>query len=311
MIDTFYTINFWLAFACGMTLNIVLIWLICKRSTNEMKAYSRILMQACIIDIYTLVVAAIGEPVYFIYEGVPMVFLNDRAAYKSEALRFTLVQLWYFGLYIATGSCAIQFLYRYLMLCRGMEVTTVLYAIMLGISAFLVWMINCAAYIASYPKDYELTGKKVGLYWNTNGDEVIIGAFADPRSNSWLACCTAITFYNLFCYAIIVFCGLRIRNESRTFIYFICAGIFAINLSSVNIVFLVATVQQATLYAIVYILPPLIWYPVMSPLITIFAIKPFRRFFISLKRNRLKIILLMFAQQGLDLSAILLKSSKK
>uniref|UniRef100_A0A915DBF8 G-protein coupled receptors family 1 profile domain-containing protein n=1 Tax=Ditylenchus dipsaci TaxID=166011 RepID=A0A915DBF8_9BILA len=59
--------NAYLCFSLSFFLNILLMWLISKKSTKEMKQYSLIILQTCIIDLCLASVGALIQPVdYFI-----------------------------------------------------------------------------------------------------------------------------------------------------------------------------------------------------------------------------------------------------
>ena len=59
---TAYTINTGVSLVVGVILNCLLIYLIRTRTSKEMQEYSRILLQTCFVDIFSLVVWWIAQP---------------------------------------------------------------------------------------------------------------------------------------------------------------------------------------------------------------------------------------------------------
>jgi len=56
-------INCGLCVVLGMVLNPLLLWLIAKRTTKELRTYSRIMALVCVLDIILLVIYAVAIPV--------------------------------------------------------------------------------------------------------------------------------------------------------------------------------------------------------------------------------------------------------
>ena len=55
--------NAYFCFLVGIGLNVTLIWAIIKKSSEELRLYSRILLQIGVLDLYYLVVTFLAEPV--------------------------------------------------------------------------------------------------------------------------------------------------------------------------------------------------------------------------------------------------------
>ncbi|KAI1706125.1 serpentine type 7TM GPCR chemoreceptor srd domain-containing protein [Ditylenchus destructor] len=61
-IGTLQEVNCWLCAILGIFFNSLLIWMIVYRSVAEIRPYSRILLQTCVIDIYTVVTMIVVQP---------------------------------------------------------------------------------------------------------------------------------------------------------------------------------------------------------------------------------------------------------
>jgi hypothetical protein len=59
----FFEINSKLSLIIGGFMNILLIWLVCKRTPKEMRIYSKILLQVCFSDLANLIVNDLVQPV--------------------------------------------------------------------------------------------------------------------------------------------------------------------------------------------------------------------------------------------------------
>lgn len=62
---TFHFYNDYVASGVSIFLNILLLMLILKYTTNELKAYAKILFQMCFIDLYFTILVFITKPVGF------------------------------------------------------------------------------------------------------------------------------------------------------------------------------------------------------------------------------------------------------
>lgn len=61
--EIFQRVNGYYCFFAGTGLNTVLVWLVRKQSTPELKVYSRILLQTAVVDLVYLTVMFIYMPV--------------------------------------------------------------------------------------------------------------------------------------------------------------------------------------------------------------------------------------------------------
>ena len=53
-IDTFHRLNSYTCFALGASLNLLLWWLAHKKTTSELKPYSRLILQTAYVDLAVL-----------------------------------------------------------------------------------------------------------------------------------------------------------------------------------------------------------------------------------------------------------------
>lgn len=96
-------------------MNTLLVFLITRRTPKELQLYSRILLQTCVVDLLFVitslpvmpVVIVVGERRYMLQAGF------SQRLFPSEA-NFWLVVATVVLFMVASGSLAVQFVYRYL-----------------------------------------------------------------------------------------------------------------------------------------------------------------------------------------------------
>ncbi|KAI1706122.1 serpentine type 7TM GPCR chemoreceptor str domain-containing protein [Ditylenchus destructor] len=133
-----HEVNCWLCAILGIFFNSLLIWMIVYRSVAEIRPYSRILLQTCVIDIYTVVTMIVVQPVFAIVSGWNVMHENGIARHLPLPYNVILMLLWIFGYYFSIISNALQFFYRYLVLCREMKISPLHYLLMLLIASIPV-----------------------------------------------------------------------------------------------------------------------------------------------------------------------------
>uniref|UniRef100_A0A915D0S4 G-protein coupled receptors family 1 profile domain-containing protein n=1 Tax=Ditylenchus dipsaci TaxID=166011 RepID=A0A915D0S4_9BILA len=172
-------INACLCFTLSFFFNILLIWLIWKKTTKEMKSYSFILLQICVIDLWLATVNVFVQPAVY---------------------------------YIAMSSNAVQFIYRYLVLCRDTPVSATKYFCMLGVAG---WLTSILA--ASFGLQCFLDSKNIYIWsaiikQKTNIDGSHLTCMEKSDSLMHFLNAIFITLFTAICYAIILVCGFKIRN---------------------------------------------------------------------------------------------------
>uniref|UniRef100_A0A915EB77 Uncharacterized protein n=1 Tax=Ditylenchus dipsaci TaxID=166011 RepID=A0A915EB77_9BILA len=82
-----YEINAYLSCSLAFFFNLLLVCLIWKKTTKEMKTYSFILLQTCVIDLWLVSVIAFVQPVgYFIQKMVALWQVKQEYKAKLKAL---------------------------------------------------------------------------------------------------------------------------------------------------------------------------------------------------------------------------------
>uniref|UniRef100_A0A915DLS5 Odorant receptor n=1 Tax=Ditylenchus dipsaci TaxID=166011 RepID=A0A915DLS5_9BILA len=220
------------------------------------------------------------------FEGDNVFFLNGPLRTLKPPFNFIFAQLWFFGFYFSTASCAVQFLYsqfppewpdRFQMAAmegvdyavlemapvrclvpkprRRIEVNTVYYILMLLVGVAFVLVIFVLS-LPNYPHDIDSINKKFSLFW-------------DPEDTSRSMQISLITHSNT----------PNWRLYSSYVIFYIVQAVLPFIAIAVSNIYLVSSmfVSENTLFALVFMLIPMHWQPALSPLITLFAVKSYRR----------------------------------
>ncbi|KAI1704003.1 serpentine type 7TM GPCR chemoreceptor str domain-containing protein [Ditylenchus destructor] len=205
-----------ICFAIGMILNSLLVFLICKnRSTVCDKSYQPIILQICVMDMLTLIIYTFYMPAFIgdRNDGIyyTLGFFND---VFDNAPLFTqfIYKAWFFFAFLFTISPSVQFLYRYLVLCRDWKPSYRLYMgfyslIVLVLLSFDILFNEGTIYVsrtsnAPY-REHIFTDNP------TNADLVVFRISSSP----W----TAIVAINIVAipFIVVIICGIRIWLHFR------------------------------------------------------------------------------------------------
>ena len=131
-------LNSLLCLLVGLPSNSLLLWLIFRRTSKEKKMYSQILMQSCIMDILLLLLAQLVQPVcpplapppsnkmpptsrkvFFVENGVGHDLMASQFGWLPNTANHILFMCWFVAFYFSMVGLCVQFIYRYLVLCRS------------------------------------------------------------------------------------------------------------------------------------------------------------------------------------------------
>lgn len=135
--STILTLNNWIAFCLGIIFNLVLIWLLLKRTPKEMDVHRKILLQTYFLDVFLLVATVLVQPVKnfllihsFVSKKITFnasnklyIFFNGPLSSlitgdNLPAKLYILFMTWYTIYMFETLAICVQFIYRYLLLNR-------------------------------------------------------------------------------------------------------------------------------------------------------------------------------------------------
>ncbi|KAI1710557.1 serpentine type 7TM GPCR chemoreceptor srd domain-containing protein [Ditylenchus destructor] len=283
-----HTINEYSVAICGFCLNILLIWLILKKSVKEMKIYSKILLQTCFIDFVLLTFIGSVQPIYIVSDGWNLMVPNGPFRTIGHPWNFLLMASWFFMVHISISTNCVPFIYRYLVICRSRAVSAFQYFLMLVACALVITVYFCLLTWSTYPpeeqqnRNYTAVIQILGMKLD-HPSQFRVGLMTTSKSITWLLTCTYITEY-----------GIRSNRISD---FHACSQLFDYScvwhkntkVCSTRIAELTKTRSESTtkLYSniAVFATIPLHWVPLFNPIVTIWVIKPYRRVFTCTARK--------------------------
>ncbi|KAI1706123.1 serpentine type 7TM GPCR chemoreceptor srd domain-containing protein [Ditylenchus destructor] len=300
-----HEVNCWLCAILGIFFNSLLIWMIVYRSVAEIRPYSRILLQTCVIDIYTVVTMIVVQPVFVIVSGWNVLYENGSARFLPLPYNVILFLLWHFGYYFSIVSNALQFLYRYLILCREMKISALRYLLMLLTASIPVFVYLWILYNVTYPDPSRPIASLTAQIFSDINESVEIMMLAYSNTLSVYLFCLYTGTFNVACYAVIIICGIKIRKfivraaqeqqlSSRAVMYnrqisvtlalqaiLPCVG------SSISMMAVLASAmvgKASSVYIMPFVILPIHWITVLNPVITIITMGSYRRVVFRSKR---------------------------
>ncbi|KAI1699451.1 serpentine type 7TM GPCR chemoreceptor srd domain-containing protein [Ditylenchus destructor] len=305
--------NCWIVVTLGLVLNSVLIFLIFKQTSKEMRIYSRILLQTAFIDFCCLLTTAFVQPIYLMYNGHNVVITNGLLRSFGQSWAFVMTMWWFFiGCFSIISNC-VPFIYRYLVLCREKVISPLCYASILLVCVLFSIIFVGAVIWATHPDDEQLmkinlTTMELSNFLNQPNDmaPLRIGFMVKADNYRWAISSLYGMSLEIVCYIIIFICGVKIKRNVRAAIF---AGCYNPRLMEVNrqlsVVLLFQTILPAfelgpsmaclitsvffgsstNIYFISFATLSMQWIAVLNPLVTIIVVKPYRNYFLPRKNS--------------------------
>ncbi|KAL3110039.1 hypothetical protein niasHT_015642 [Heterodera trifolii] len=311
----------------GVPLNSLLIWLLLRRTSNEMRAFSQLLVQTCVVDLLVLILAALVLPVFFVENGIGFdVMAGPLQSLPNPANHFVFM-LWFGIFYFSIEGIAVQFIYRYLTICRKVPMDISKYFGLLSVALLFEFSVAAALSIScypstdtqlqriGYPKNSVLALTPAGEQRDGGGRHKLPLALAlrcDPSDPFVAGSFLFLLFSDIFLYATIITCALKIHAYlRRQFVEYKLSKWSELNgqitktlliqslLPSVPLLMCALGISATLLApsagtllisAEMLITAPLCWLPVANPLVTIGTVKHFRKEFRSVGRRMLSLM---------------------
>jgi len=116
------SVNAIASFSASVSLNTLLIYLIRTRSSREMRVYSVLLLQTCVIDLLHSGTVLLAMPMSAVVDENHIILQQGLLPHVGKGaqtqLNFTLVLLWAIVFMYHVNALPSQYIYRYLVLCR-------------------------------------------------------------------------------------------------------------------------------------------------------------------------------------------------
>ncbi|CAK5083575.1 unnamed protein product [Meloidogyne enterolobii] len=270
-----------------------------------MRVYAKIILQTSFCDLALLIFGHLVQPIIFVADGIAIVIENGIVNNWERPWNILIYDFWFFiSLFVSVGV-AVQFIYRYLILCRDIEIKTGGYFLILTIAAIAEGVLLSFFYWIGYPS-YEakieneqilrILGEAINNNTKMSLRPTLYGNRSDIRWVIWLAC---FFLYGIFCYLIIWFCFSKIvdyirknlkqsstcprvneLNRQMTMNMAIQASIPVLDILVFMFVTFASIVDATSdwFICLTMLMGPIInWIPVLNPLATIITVAPYRR----------------------------------
>ncbi|KAE9547107.1 hypothetical protein FO519_009681, partial [Halicephalobus sp. NKZ332] len=201
-----------------LILNGLLIYLIYSRSTKALKDYKKVLYLGVVVDIIYSSISLLFAPTTLIYKDVYFVLLEGILGQLEEPMTTIGYVLNVFATYFCIATTQVQFIYRYLLICKnkklnnfaffGLVLTSVISCGLCGFTNYIGFgILTTSADLVYYQSLVEFTG------W----PEVLAGKrnYAATMIKYLNFIVYPITFVMLYSYVTIIFCGVSIHKILR------------------------------------------------------------------------------------------------
>ncbi|KAL7075704.1 hypothetical protein ACQ4LE_005175 [Meloidogyne hapla] len=299
-------INYIFCLIIGGILNLLVIWLVFKKTPKEMLVYSKIILQTSFCDLTFLIISFIVKPVLLLQDNTFMILENGFGNSFERPLNVIIYYIWIFNCFFISVGITVQFVYRYLILCRGIEIKTGRYFLMLTIAIIFEGILLGFYYCIGYPPIEARINNSNLLNFLEETTIVIHPVFFVDNSNiCWIAWLLSFSFFGIICYIIIFICSSKIVRHIRENL--IKSG-FSSRLVDINkqmtlnmaiqasipvlefvpsIITAVGIISGSSIDWLLLLLCPFLdWLPVLNPLVTIITVTPYRRTFIGIIRKQ-------------------------
>lgn len=125
--DAVHRVNAYVCFCVGICLNSILLWLVAKKSSENLRVYSRVLVQSVIVDTIYLTTSFFYTPVLLVTDGSLLIYgvgilttenSGVGSAGASHLWDFALYSAWFSSVHFSQYSVLVPFLFRYFILTR-------------------------------------------------------------------------------------------------------------------------------------------------------------------------------------------------
>jgi len=234
--DSVQKINSYLCFFVGSALNLTLLWLIIKRSSDEARPYARILLQTVVIDLVFLTMTFLYSPVLLIGNGRCVIYGVGPLSVdniNSKAVRhwnFSLYAIWNYTFFFIQHSITVPFIHRYFTICRDRVLSLRTYSMLL-VAVGLVSAVSVPIVVLVDASNSEVERMNASLVFFGGQPKQTISLIAEVSSSSIVdytlqsikmssPMTIFATGYLLSCstvsYTIIIYCSVRIWLRLRS-----------------------------------------------------------------------------------------------
>ncbi|KAH7716982.1 hypothetical protein AAVH_15567 [Aphelenchoides avenae] len=283
----------WGCFLLGTILNVLLMVAIIHSPFKRIKSFSRLLLQTCLLDIYTLTFSVLVQPVYIIVGGTIIILQTGPLRGIEQPFNAILFEMWNFGYFFSIISIVIQ----------DITFTPLQYAaiVLVGVlvaGPYIGLQIGAVTLTNAIPEKYVPEIEAFFEYGPL--ERTYVGVYASNAYYCTLMCIYTTTV-EIICYLTIIMCSVLIKRFVRgiahdstnantietdrqltlTLTVQACLPLVALIFGNCCLV-LCSIVKSADYPRTVFFVShftnivPII--PVLNPIVTLMVIKPYRNY---------------------------------
>ncbi|KAE9553944.1 hypothetical protein FO519_002870 [Halicephalobus sp. NKZ332] len=277
----------------GFSLNSLLVYLILTTKTKELRSYSKLLLQIAICDLLGTFIIGIIQPMVVDVGKNQYMIINGFLSSTTQPLAHILCMITIFTHYFLLSSVAVQYIFRYLVICRSVKMTKKVYTSLLLFPLTMACLNISHAYFGYLPGpgDEDMGARDLNPFLLQPGENtVFIGGVMKGNApqtfiGNIIAICIILTVY-----IVVVFCMYKIHSKMKTM-----KASFSTKTNNLQRALTKILVVQAVNPLVFQIIPTfmlnmipdfivggviatmvIIWATVSNGLVTIILIKPYR-----------------------------------
>ncbi|KAF7634003.1 hypothetical protein Mgra_00006633 [Meloidogyne graminicola] len=237
----------------GLFSNFLLIYLILRYTMKEMKVYSKILLQTCIIDIITIFIFILCQHVYASDNGVGIVWSYGPIHLLPNPWQCIILFFNAFMARTTTMNVCTLFIYRYLTVIRNFDVKFKHQLILILSIIIPILILNIFGFISNNPtsENEYLTNYELAKIFDLDNDTIknYVISLRSKSNNLSIFVSNYATILTIINYLIIIFCGIKIQ----IYVYRHYKGIEMIKVRNMNKQISIVLIAQAILPLLTFI----------------------------------------------------------
>uniref|UniRef100_A0AC35G8U2 Uncharacterized protein n=1 Tax=Panagrolaimus sp. PS1159 TaxID=55785 RepID=A0AC35G8U2_9BILA len=141
-------INNVVADTLSIIFNILMLFIINTQAKNQLKQYRKVLLMNTIVDLIYSIHTILFQPTVFVVDGYFFMVMEGFFQYWPQPFTTIFCHTHLFMLYVTLTVVPVQFVYRYLLICRNIELNNFNFLVLVGIAIFVsgsyagTWLFN-------------------------------------------------------------------------------------------------------------------------------------------------------------------------
>ncbi|KAF7638002.1 hypothetical protein Mgra_00002455 [Meloidogyne graminicola] len=199
----------------GVSMNLLLIYLIKTKTATGMEIYKKLLYMSCFMDLIVSFWTFIVQPIPCISHGYRTVLMNGIFRNSSQPIRYAVYLMWIQLMLIFLCTTITQYVYRYCILCKNGIISIKLFGTLIFTQITLFFAHGSILTWADYPRKEELILMeeiKTKVIKESGLTDVEFISFVNARAFRWLLHVIVMLIILPGFYIIVCICMIKIRK---------------------------------------------------------------------------------------------------